>query len=161
MIALFLTILLAITSGQASSRISDVQKKAFIDLLKTLPVDGEFYTDEAIDRAGSYLPVLFALIEHDIKNYDIYPFLALSRGLCDRKVHRDYAVQHFSEIRHPLLKLAWGGMLFDAGATSPEIVQFLRNALASRQQSKILSEMLGPDYDDFRRRVLAYPNANK
>ena len=159
MIAAFLTILLALTPSQASSQISATQKKEFIRLLKTFPVEGEFYTDKAIDKAGRYLPVLFALTEKDIEKYDIYPFLALSRGLCDRKVHRDYAVRHFAEIRHPLLKLGWGAMLFDAGSTSPEIVRFLRSVLESEKQSKILSEMLGPDYDDFRRRVEAYPNA--
>ena len=71
-------------------------KKDFIELLKTLfPVKGEFYTDEAIDKSQNYVPVLFALTEKDIENYDIYPFLALSRGLCDRNIHRDYAVRHF------------------------------------------------------------------
>lgn len=161
MIAAVLTILLALMPNQASSRISDAQKKDFIQLLKTLPVEGEFYSDKAIDKAGRYLPVLFALTEKDIEKYDIYPFLALSRGLCDRKVHRDYVVRHFAEIRHPLLKLGWGAMMFDVGSTSPEIVRFLRSVLESEQQSKILSEMLGPDNADFRRRVEAYSNAKK
>lgn len=156
MVAVFLAILLSLAPCQASNPISDAQKQDFIRLLKTLPVKGEFFTDEAIDKGGHYLPVLFALTEKDIEKYDSYPFLALNRGLCDRKVHRDYAVRHFAEIRHPMLKLGWGAMLFDAGATSPEIVRFLRNALESEQQSKILSEMLGPKYDDFRRRVNGY-----
>ena len=158
MLTAFLTILLVFAPGQASSQISDIQKKEFIRLLEALPVEGEFYTDEAIDKAGRYLPVLFALTEKDIEKYDIYPFLAMSRGLCDRKEHRDYAVRHFAEIRHPLLKLGWGGMLFDAGSTSPQIVSFLQSVLKSKNQSKILAEMLGPDYDDFRRRVEGYPN---
>lgn len=161
MIAVFLTILLSLAPCQALNQISDGQKRDFIQLLKTLPVKGEFFTDEAIDKAGRYLPVLFALTEKDIEKYDIYPFLALSRGLCDRKVHRDYAVRHFGEIRHPILKLGWGAMLFDADATSPEIVQVLRSALETEQQSKILSEMLGPNYDDFRRRVNDYPKARR
>ncbi len=161
MIAAFLTALLALSPCQASNRISDAQKKDFIQLLKTLPVEGEFYSDAAIDKAGRYLPVLFALTEKDIEKYDIYPFLALSRGLCDRKVHRDYAVRHFAEIRHPMLKFGWGAMLFNAGASSPEIVQFLRSALESEQESKILSEILGPKYNDFRRRVNAYPYAKR
>jgi hypothetical protein len=160
MIAVFLTILLSLAPCQASNQISDAQKKDFLRLLKTLPVKGEFFTDEAIDKAGRYLPVLFALTEKDIEKYDIYSFLALSRGLCDRKVHREYAVRHFANIRHPMLKLGWGAVLFDVGAVSPEIVQFLRSALESEQQSKILSEMLGPNYDDFRRQVNSYPNAN-
>ncbi len=124
-----LSSLLTLTSCQASNQISDVQKKDFIGLLKTLPVKGEFYTDAAIDKAGRYLPVFFALTEKDIEKYDIYPFLALSRGLCDRKVHRDYAVRHFAEIRHPMLKFGWGAMLFNAGAL--QISQVMRCCFGS------------------------------
>jgi len=126
-----LIIFLALTPSQVSSQISDSQKRDFFELLKTLPHKGEFYTDESIDKAGGYLPIIFALTEKDIEKLDIYPFLALSRGLCDRKAHRDYAVRHFAEIQHPILKLGWGLMLFDAGATSPQIVQFFRSALGS------------------------------
>ena len=58
MIAAFLTILLVLMPSQASAQISDAQKKEFIDLLKALPFEGEFYTDAAIEKAGPYLPVL-------------------------------------------------------------------------------------------------------
>ena len=81
MLAALLTILLLFVPSQATDQISDAQKKSFIELLKTLPVKGEFFTDDAIEKAGPYLPVLFALTEKDIEKYDIYPFGALSRGL--------------------------------------------------------------------------------
>lgn len=154
MIAVALTLFLAVTSSQATNVVSDAQKKEFVGLLQSLPARGEFFTAQAIDKAGPYLPVLFALTEKDIEKRDIYPFLALGRGLCDRKAHRAYAVRHFAEIRHPVLKLEWATMLFDARATSPEIVQFLRDALESREQSQILAEMLGPNYAGFQRRVM-------
>ena len=157
MIAAFLTILLMLTPSQASDQVSEAQKKDFIELLKTLPFKGEFFTDEAVGRAGPYLPVLFAQTEKDIEKYDIYPFAAISRGLCDQKQHREYAVRHFAGIRHPGLKLFWGAMLFDAAATSPEIVRFLKDALESPEQSKLLSEIVGPEFEDFKRRVKAYP----
>lgn len=51
MIAAFLTILLVIAPSQAVNQISDAQKKDFIQLLKTFPVKGEFYTNEAIDKS--------------------------------------------------------------------------------------------------------------
>jgi hypothetical protein len=157
MFTAFLAVLLVLSSLQASSQISEVQKKEFIELLKTLPHKGEFYTDEAIERAGSYLPVLFSLTEKDIERYDIYPFAALSRGLCDQKKHRDYAVLHFSEIYHPELKLFWASMLFDKGAITAQIVRFLKDALVSPEQAKLLSEVIGPEFEDFKRRVNAYP----
>ena len=157
MIAAFLTILLVLTPSQASSQISEAQKKEFIESLKTLPHTGEFFTDEAIEKVGPYLPVLFALTEKDIEKYDIYPFAAISRGLCDQKEHRDYAIRHFAEIRHPELKLFWGAMLFDAGAASPEIVRFLKDALESPEQAKMLSEIVGPQFEAFKRRVMVYP----
>lgn len=158
MITAILTLLLVLTSCQASAtQISDAQKKDFIELLKTLPHKGEFFTDEAVKRVGPYLPVLFALNERDLKKYDIYPFAAISRGLCDDKKHRDYAIRHFAEIRHPMLKLFWGAMLFDTGRASPEIVRFLRDALESEAQAKLLSEIVGSEFEDFKRRVVAHP----
>jgi hypothetical protein len=44
-----------------------------------------------------------------------------------------------------------------AAVVSPELVKFLRDALESRDQSKTLDEMLGPEFEDFRKRVRNYP----
>jgi len=161
MITAILTVLLILTPCQATSQDSDVKKRLFIELLKTLPHKGEFFTDEAVKKAGPYLPVLFALTEKDIDGYDPYPFVALSRGLGDSKKHRKYAVRHFAQIRHPMLKLFWGALLFDEGVASAEIVRFLRDALESEGQAKLLSEMEGPGFEDFRRRVMAHPAAKR
>ena len=156
MIAAILTFVLVLSPYQtAATHISEAQKAEFIKLLKTLPSKGEFFTDEAAKAARPFLPVLFALEEKDIEKYDIYPFSAISRGLCDEKENRDYAVNHFGEIHHPELKLLWGAMLFESGTTSREVVQFLRAALESKTQSQLLSEMLGPNYQDFAKRVTA------
>ena len=48
-------------------------------------------------------------------------------------------------------------MLFDAGVASPDIARFLKDALESPEQAKVLSEMVGPQFDDFKRRVKAFP----
>jgi hypothetical protein len=101
MIAPLLTMFLLFVPSQATDQISDAQKEDFIELVKTLPHKGEFFTDEAVKKASPYLPILFALTETDIGKHDIYPFGALSRGLCDQKKHRDYATRHFAEIRLP------------------------------------------------------------
>ncbi|MDT5120616.1 MAG: hypothetical protein QOC96_98 [Acidobacteriota bacterium] len=165
MVVALLTIILVLapglTSVQTAKEVSDTQKKEFVELLKTLPVKGEFFTEEAIEKAGPYLPVLFALTREDIEKYDIYPFLALSSGLCDQKEHREYAVSHFGEIRHPILKLGWGAMLFNQNSVSPQIVKFLRGALDSKSQAKLLSEMLGPGFEDFQKRVKSHPYAKR
>jgi len=156
MIAAFLTLVLVLAPYQAATHpISDSQKNEFIELLKTLPRKGEFFTDDGVKTAKPYMPVLFALDEKDLEKYDIYPFGAISRGLCDEKENREYAIKHFGEIRHPTLKLLWGAMLFDSGTTSSEVVQFLRSAVESKAQSVILSEMLGPNYQDFVKRLTA------
>lgn len=136
------------------NQVSDVQKHEFLELLKTLGTQGEFYTDEAAKMARPYLPVLFALTDKDIEEQDIYPFIALSRALCDQNEQRDYAVRHFANIKHPHLKLFWGAVLFDSGAASHEIQQFLRKALASKAQERVLSEMIGPKFESFKKRVL-------
>jgi hypothetical protein len=156
MIPHILLLLLFLTPQQApANQVSEAQKKQFIELMKTLPHKGEFFTDDAVKTAGPYLPVLFALTDKDLGSYDIYPFAAISRGLCDVKEHRLYATTHFGDIRHSELKLFWAAMLFDAGNRSPEIVRYLRAALKSNAQSKVLAEMAGPNFADLKRRVNA------
>lgn len=156
MTAVTLIFLLLFAPQQApAGQVSDAQKKEFIDLLKRLPHKREFFTDDAVKSAGPYLPVIFALTEKDIEGYDIYPFAALSRGLCNDKEHRLYATRHFDDIRHPDLKLFWAAMLFNTGRPSTQIVQYLRAALNSQAQSKALAEMVGPNFSDFKRRVNA------
>jgi len=138
-----------------TSQISESQRKQFIELLGTLPHKGEFFTDEAVRTAAPYLPVLLALTDKDIEGLDIYPFAALSRALCNVKENRVYATNHFGEIQHPELKLAWATMLFDSGNSSSEIVRYLKAALKSEAQAKSLAEMAGPNFKDLKRRILA------
>jgi hypothetical protein len=105
-----LTLLLILAPYQpaANKQVSHAKKREFIEVLKKLPHKGELFTEEGVKKAGPYLPVLFALSERDIEGYDLYPFLALSRGLCSVRRHRGYAIRHFTAIRHPKLKLFWG-----------------------------------------------------
>ena len=156
MIPYVLLLLLSFAPVQTpTNQISEAQKKQFVALLKTLPHKGEFFTENAVKTAGPYLPVLFALTDKDIEGYDIYPFLALSRGLCDVKEHRLYANNHFADIRHSELKLFWAAMLFEYGNPSAQIVKYLKLALKSDIQARLLAEMVGPDYEDLKRRIEA------
>jgi len=140
--------------GQGLHQVSTSDKSEFIGLLRTLPTKGEFYSEEAVRKAGPYMPTLFSLTEADIRKYDFYQFGAISRGLCDQKDQRDYAVHHFEEIRHPKLKLLWAVMLFNSGVASPEINEFLKKAVSSKDQSKVLAKMIGPKFQSFKKRVL-------
>jgi hypothetical protein len=159
MIGFILSMLLVLTPQQSpANQISDAQKKEFINLLKTLPHKGEFFTDDAIKTAGPYLPVLFALNDKDIEGYDIYPFATLSRGLCDNEKIRQYATAHFGEIRHSELKLLWAAMLFNERNPSTEVVRFLKAALKSEAQAKLLGDITGPKFADFKARVNAAPD---
>ena len=138
-----------------ANQILEAQKKQFVEVLKTLPHKGEFFTEDAVKTAGPYLPVLFALTDEDIENYGIYPFLAISRGLCDVEEHRLYANNHFADIRHSVLKLIWAAMLFENGNPSPQVVKYLKLALKSDTQARLLAEMAGPNYEDLKRRIEA------
>ena len=104
-------------------------------------------------KASPDIRVLLALAPEDISKRDLYPFAALSRGLCDLAGPRTYAVRHFAEIAHPEMKLFWAVALFDRKAASPEIVAFLKAALRSKEQAKILAESLGPGFTDLKKRV--------
>jgi hypothetical protein len=161
MITIFTLLLVLAPQQPPAHQVSDAKKKEFIELMKRLPHNGEFFSDEAIKTAGLYLPTLLALTEEDIEGFDIYPFAALSRGLCDDKGHRRYAIDHFAEIRHPMLKLFWAAMLFDTGKPPAQIIRFLQDALKSEAQAKLLAEMVGPDFADFKRHVNAAPKRRR
>ena len=144
---------------QVRQEVSDAQKTEFIELLKTLPTKGEFYTEEAARRAGPYLPVIFSLTEKDVEKYDLYAFVAISVGISADKERRAYALSHFTDIRHPQLKLFWAALLFDRKEVSPEIVRYLRDALDSDVQAKELKSMAGPEFKFFKRAVRQHPLA--
>ncbi len=137
----------------AAPPVTTAHKQEFINLLETASHQGEFFTAEGIDQLAPHVETLFALTPEDISSYDLYPFLALSRGLCDRQRYRDYGVAHFAEIAHPTIKLCWAVMLFDGGSSSPEVVGYLRAALDSKERSKDLADFLGPEFEQFKKRL--------
>lgn len=149
----------SICDVQVGQEVSDAQKREFIELLKTLPFKGEFYTQEAARKAGPYLPVLFSLTERDTEKDDLYAFVAISVGICQDKARRVYAVTHFGEIRHPKLKLFWAALLFNLKEVSPEIVRYLRDALNSSAHAQELRAMVGPDFKFFKTDVRNHPFA--
>jgi hypothetical protein len=151
-----LVLALAVSPSQAEKEVTAADKKDFLELLGKLPTKGEFFTDEAVQKAVPHTRVLLALTPKDIEKYDIYPFLALSRGLLDRKEQREYGVKHFGKIAHPTIKLFWGAVLFDEKGASAEVVTFLRAALESKEQSEVLSQMIGPNFEDFKKRLKEY-----
>jgi len=143
----------ALWSCQSTNAVSSHQKKDFITLVFTLPRNSDIFTDEAFKKAGAYLPVIFSLTEKDLEKYDIYPFDVIIGGVCSRDEYRDYAIRHFSEIRHPELKLFLAVVLFDKGPTSPEIESFLHDALRDEEQAEKIAGMIGPNFQDFKTRL--------
>lgn len=151
--ALFIAVVLGWQAPEQS--VTAQEKEKFLELLRALPHKGEFFTAEAIVKAAPYTRVLLALTEKDVGERDIYPFLALSRGLVDREGSRKYGAAHFETIAHPLIKMAWAAMLFDAcHPPPPDVVVYLKKALESTKQTRVLSEITGPDFPAFKKRVL-------
>lgn len=148
-------------ADQLEKGVGSAEKKAFLELLKTLPTRGEFFTEESVQRAAPHTHVLLALTVQDIGKHDIYPFLALSRGLLDRKALREYGARNFPRIAHPTIKLFWAAVLFDEKPATAEIARFLRAALACKNQTDELSQMLGPDFEQFKKRVKEYKISEK
>ena len=133
--------------------ISPSDKSAFLKLIAELPHKGEFFTDAAIDKAAPSAEVLLKLTPQDLTGQDLYWFLALSRGLCDRDGPRQYAVQHFTAVAHPEIQMFWAVILFDKGTGSPEIVRYLDAALNSDEKAQNLAKIVGPHFSEFRGRV--------
>jgi hypothetical protein len=155
-------LVLAFALGQpepmSEKAVTDAEKAAFLKLLMTLPTRGEFFAQEAIDKAAPYTRVLLALTEKDLKKYNIYPFLAISAGLGGHKQARQYAIANFGRIAHPQIKLSWAIMLFRAREGPPELVPFLRKALDAEGERNF---GLGPEFQDFRDAVIRVYEAGK
>ncbi len=155
-----LIVALALGQGEPDKAVTDAEKEEFLNVLAKLPTRGEFFSDDAVTMAVPYTRVLLALTEKDLTKRDLYPFLALSRGLLDRKEPRQYGRANFAKIAHPMLKLLWASVLFDDRSPPPEVVSFLYKALGSKDGARALSEMGGPGFEDFRQRVIrAYKSA--
>jgi len=151
----------AVTFTEPGKAVTEAEKKEFLKILADLPAKGEFFTDEAVKKALPYTRVLLALTEKDLEKQELYPFLALSSGLMQHREAREYGLAHFAQIGHPIIKLSWAIALFDKKADSPEIRDFLCKALDSKDDSKTLSLMLGPGYEDFKDRVQLADEAGK
>src|SRR5262245_9031578 len=162
MITPILLALLAFGQAPAEEKaVTEAEKKEFLKLLVTLPTRGEFFADEGVAKAVPYTRVLLALTEKDLENRDLYPFLALSSGLLDRKEPRQYALANFDKIAHPTMKLGWAIGLFREKEPAPEIVTYLRKALDSKEESRTLASMLGPGFEQFKERVILADEAGK
>ena len=157
--ALFILSISADLSAQNTKDVSLAEKKKFLRLLDALPMDSdhEFFTEESVNKAAPFIRTLFALTEEDIDKDHIPPLLGLSRDLCDREESRAYSLNSFQTIRHPIIKLFWGAVLFDEGVATQQIVEYLRTAITSNTQSKTLSNIVGTKYEEFKQRVLTYP----
>ena len=136
-----------------SKSVNAAEKREFLELVRKLPTEGEFFTDKAIRKAAPHIRVLFALTEEDLEQGDIYPFAALSTGLCRDRKYRKYGVAHFADIAHPSLKLLWAAVLFGTQPPlSTEIIEHLQAALESEERSRELREIIGPE--SFKDRVI-------
>jgi len=146
---------------QTGNQVGDVSRKEkaeFIEMIQTLPTKGDFFTAEAVERAVPFAPVLLSLTEADLTGHDLYPFLALARGLLDRAEQRAFFTQHFAEIAHVRIKMFVGLVLVDEGVGSEQVIQYMEAALASKERAAILAEMAGPGFNDFKVHLSALAN---
>jgi hypothetical protein len=154
MSAIILLVALAPAQVEADKPVTAAEKKEFLELLAKLPAKGEFFTEKAIAKAAPHTRVLLALTEKDLGEDDLYPLLALSSGLLERKKLRQYGLSHFNDIAHPTLKLFWASALFRDKNPSPEIVAFLRKTLDAKDSSEELARMAGPEFEDLKEQVI-------
>lgn len=142
---------------QDITKVTAEQKKAFLKFIEQLPTRGEFYTAEGVEKASPFLHVLLALDKKDIPDDNYFAIFALSRGLHDsKKQHREFAAKNFSKIPNPIMKMAWGIMLFRFSAEgTPEVTKYLRESLDDPERAKELRLLLGPEYEAVRKQIRA------
>jgi hypothetical protein len=139
------------------TKVTPTQKKAFLELVMKLPTRGEFFTNEAIQKASPFLDVLLSLNKNDITENQYFALLALGRGLHDaKKEHREFAVKQFEKIPHPVIKISWGIMLFRfSKQATPEVLRYLRESLDNQERLQLMRDILGPDFETFRKQIVA------
>src|SRR5262249_55194849 len=96
---------------------------------------------------------LLSLTEDDLKDRDLYPFLALSAGLMSHKESREAGLKSFDRIAHPVLKLSWAAMLIRQPDPPRNVTTFLKKALDSPEDAKTLAAMMGPGFSAFKKSV--------
>jgi len=79
----------------------------------------------------------------------------------EHKEPRQYGTTNFAKIAHPTIKLFWAAVLFEEKAPAAEIVTFLRKALDSKEEAQTLSLMLGPEFQEFKERVIRTDETGK
>lgn len=146
-------IALVLVQAPPEKVVTDAEKQAFLKLVTTLPRRGEFFADEGVAKAVPHVRVLLSLTEDDIKDYDLYPFLALSFGFTEHKESREEALKRFDQIAHPTMKLAWGSLLMKQPDPPANIIAFLKKALDSAEDAKTLAGMAGPGFPAFKKSV--------
>ncbi len=153
MSASVLLISLVLVQAPPEKAVTDGEKQAFLKLVKTLPIRGEFFTDEGVAKAVPHVRVLLSLTEDDVKDFDLYAFLALSSGLMGHEEAREEGLKRFDQIAHPTMKLFWGSMLMKQPDPPPHITTFLKKALDSAEDAKTLAGMAGPGFRAFKKSV--------
>lgn len=138
-------------------KVAPAQKKMFLETLEKLPTRGEFFTDEAIQKASQFLPVLLSLDKKDVSEDQLFALLALGRGLHDsKKEHRDYAVKNFDKIAHPVIKLGWAINLFRISkGENPVVVRYLAESLTDSERGETIRSLLGSEFESFQKQVIA------
>jgi len=96
-----------------------------------------------------------------LERLDLGPFSAISRLLASEKIHRAYALNHFSEIRHPVLRAVWAARMFEDGSASPQVIRFLKDVAQWTPVYRVLEEMMGREVESFQKRVYAEPTINQ
>jgi hypothetical protein len=152
--ATLILVVLALGQTQPEKAVTAAEKAEFFAVLAKLPTRGESFTAEAVTKAVPYTRILLALTEKDLEGRDLYPLLALSSGLMDRKEPRQYGTANFRTIGHPTVRLFWAAGLFRQGSASPEVVAFLRKALDSKADAGTLAEFAGPGFEEFKDQVV-------
>ncbi|MHC4221224.1 MAG: M56 family metallopeptidase, partial [Planctomycetota bacterium] len=141
-----------------------LKKETFFKKIDTLETKGEFFTEESIRIITEDLPLFITITESDCeewaklnnREYDVYVYLALSTGLSENIKNRQYVGNHFSDIRHPMLKLAWAIQLYYKGPKTKEVSQYLYEMVTSEESSLILQEGLGHGWEEFKNEIISH-----
>jgi hypothetical protein len=123
--------------------------------VETFPVE----LQKAMLELDRQIDQLYQRIGNEIGNQDFQSAVRLrdeanvlkkEKELITRESRAGFVVENLGKIKDPLLKLRWAVWVFYVeNETSPELVDYLRAALESKEQRELLSWRLGSRFHEF------------
>lgn len=139
-----------------SGTVTMADKKAFLDLVSTLPrEEGGMFTKEAGREIAPFARIFVSLTPKDVDPYWEVHLAYLVGPLLDDRESREFCIRNFAKIAHPTLRMWCGLLAFKKGYATKDVLNYLVNASSTKEGRELMEDIMGDDADGFIAQVKA------